>query len=167
MVVGPINRIRKPPVILEMDYFHIGLDEGSKYYDFANQYKIRTKTRGGIHVTKPVPHNQTLRIPAQTFPQFPSGITIIVPHDKASPGWYWFNQLPLVQLKVLEQDVRDAMRVIEAMSASNVSRLTPEQIKENLEEMMNMFQNSRNKLGASISDARLMAENKIPVGPQQ
>lgn len=157
MVVGPIKRLHKARAVLEMDYMHIGLNAGSNYNPYMTSYRIRTKTRGGVFTTAPIDNSQVINVPAGVFPQFPAGLDVIPPQNTKSPGWLMFNRIPAIKMKVVQLDLEDANRVIEAMIHSDVSRMTHAQIKENLEEIMQVFQRGRNLIQQGNDNMQLLS----------
>lgn len=163
MVGNPIKRFHKSKTIVELDFGHIGLFEGEMTFGpWESVYRIRTKMRGGIFTTKPIPHGHALLIGAGVFPQHPQGIEIIPPCDKNSPGYQFFYKMPLMRMKMLEQDLEEANRIIEDLITVNMKQMSPEQIKENLTEIYDIFRKGKQAItGAIQENARMMNQPSV------
>lgn len=78
-------------------------------------------------------------VPAGIFPQHPDGIDIIYPYDKTSPGYRYFISLPKVKLKIQEQQM-EVMKIRLTDMIETVGMQTPEQLKENLMEVLDIME---------------------------
>lgn len=155
-MVAFIGRLHKAPVVMEMDYMHIGLLAGRTWNGYMTQgLGIRTKTfRGGIYWMDDVPYNHAKTIGGETFPQFRSGMIIIPPYKKHSPGYKIFMEEPLVRMKILDLELAH----VKIKLATLIEREdTPASLKEDLVTVMDLLERLNRLRGM-----QLQPEGAIP-----
>lgn len=155
----------KAPAILLMDWMIPGrVVDGTPVGLVHTIYKIRTGFIRAHPVTANVPNSHVIQFPAGLFPKFPEGLVLVTPHNKSSPGYKFLNYLPLMRMKILEQEL-DEIKIRLATIIESADYASPEHIKEQLMGMIEILEKIRIR-GSMTGPETTLTTSLIPPGSE-